>query len=92
MICLSSSRQQMNQILETIDKASQTFMLGYVTLDEAKIEEFRLEDMKSTATFFEPPSYLKKVLESSERKTAYKIIHIFCFPLFIPCIFGKVSN
>ena len=67
----------MEQILETIDKASQSFMFDYVTLDEEKIAEFRLEDMKSTAAFFEPPTYLKKVLESSQKETAYKIIHIF---------------
>ena len=67
----------MKQILETIDKASQTFMFGHVTLNEEKIAVFELEDEEDIVIFFEPPSYLKQLLETSEKEVAYKIIHIF---------------
>lgn len=67
----------MKQILETIEKASQTFMFGHVTLNEKKIAEFRLDDVEDVNVFFEPPTYLKKLLETVEREVAYKIIHIF---------------
>ncbi len=67
----------MVQILKTIDKASQAFMFGHVTLNEENITAFRLEDVEGISTFFEPPSYLKQLLKTSEKEVAYKVIHIF---------------
>lgn len=67
----------MKQMLETIDKASKTFMFGHVTLNEEKIAQFKLDDTEGIVSYFEPPKYLKKLLEISEKEVACKIIHIF---------------
>ena len=36
----------MQQVLQTINKASQTFMFGHVTLNEEKIVKFKLENVE----------------------------------------------
>ncbi|MCK5538183.1 MAG: hypothetical protein KAI79_15255 [Bacteroidales bacterium] len=67
----------MQQILQTINKASQTFMFGHVTLNEEKIAAFKLENVEGNSSFFNPPPYLQQLLKASEKEVAYKIIHIF---------------
>ena len=67
----------MKQVLETIDKAAQTFMFGYVTLNEEAILQFKPKNMEDSVRFFAPPPYLKSLLETSDKEVACKIIHIF---------------
>jgi hypothetical protein len=66
----------MKTILETIDKAANGFMFGHVTLNEDAIKVFHI-DTKEGTSYFSPPSYLASLLETVEKETAYKIIHIF---------------
>jgi hypothetical protein len=67
----------MQNILETIDKASKTFMLGHVVLNEEKIETFKIQDLEDIETFFSPPEYLSTLLKEVEKEEAYKIIHVY---------------
>ncbi len=66
----------MKTILETIDKAATEFMFGHVTLNEDAIKAFHI-DTKEGTSYFLPPSYLASLLETGEKETACKIIHIF---------------
>ncbi len=67
----------MQNILETIQKASKDFMFGHVVLNEEKIKVFKIEDQSSLETFFAPPEYLSSLLNSLEKEEAYKIIHVY---------------
>ena len=66
----------MKTILETITNAATEFMFGHVTLNEDAIKVFHI-DTKEGISYFSPPRYLASLLETVEKETAYKIIHIF---------------
>jgi len=67
----------MQEIFNTIEKASKTFMFGHVVLNKEKIQAFKIDDQKSIETFFAPPVYLSSLLKSLEKEEAYKIIHVY---------------
>ena len=66
----------MKIILTTIEKATDAFMFGHVQLNKDAIRAFRI-DIKEDSSYFVPPKYLASLLETGEKETAHKIIHIF---------------
>lgn len=67
----------MQSILSTIERASNEFMFGHVTLNHEKIRDFKINDLRGVNDYFKPPAYLTRLLTTLDQHEAYRIVHVY---------------
>jgi len=67
----------MHTLLKTIEKATDSFMFGHVTIDKQKIEKLKIIKNDKTKEYFSLPPYLENMKQNISPEVAYQIIHCF---------------